>query len=155
MTTAKQFLSTVIAPTLAQIGLDSKAAEELLLGTALQESELIHRRQIGGGPGLGYYQMEPATHDDIWDNYLKYHKALAAKIEALVAPSKDRLTALEMNDRYATAMARVLYLRAPAPLPPAGDIEAMAQYWKRYYNTPLGAGKPEQFVAKWKKYVGS
>lgn len=155
MTTAKAFLSTVIRPTLAQIGLDSTAAEELLLGTALQESDLTHRRQIGGGPGLGFYQMEPATHDDIWNNFLKYRKGLATKIEALVAPSTDKLTALEQNDRYATAMARVLYLRAPEPLPPAGNIEAMAKYWKKYYNTPLGAGKPEQFVAKWKKNMGS
>jgi len=36
-------------------------------------------------------------------------------------------------------------------LPQAGDLAAMAAYWKKFYNTPLGAGKPEQFVAKWRK----
>lgn len=152
---AKTFRSTVIVPTLQQIGLYSEAAADLLLGTALQESNLIHRRQIGGGPGRGYYQMEPATHDDIWKNYLAYRKKLAATIGGLVAAGGDRLRALETNDTYATGMARVHYMRVPAPLPSSGDVKAMANYWKLHYNTVLGVGTAKQFVDNWNRVMGS
>jgi len=154
MPTAKHFLTSVIRPTLIQIGLHSKAAEELLLGTAIVESDLKHRRQLGGGPARGFFQMEPATHDDIWDNYLKYRNELAEKVGALVVPYRDGLTALEHSDRYASAMARIHYLRVSEALPAAGDIKAMAKYWKKYYNTSAGKGKPEHFVAKWKANMG-
>jgi len=73
MTQATDFRRDVIAPVLQKSGLDSEAAEELLLGTAVQESlNFKYRRQMGGGPARGYFQMEPATHDDIWDNYLQF-----------------------------------------------------------------------------------
>jgi hypothetical protein len=155
MATPQLFLATVIRPTLIQIGLHSKSAEELLLGTAIQESDLTHRRQIGGGPGRGLFQMEPATHDDIWKNYLKYRKKLAEKVGILIVPYKDELTALEFSDRYAAAMARVHYLRAPEALPSSGNVAAMAKYWKKYYNTPCGAGTEAQYIVKWKAYVSS
>lgn len=47
MPTPQEFLTTVIRPTLIEIGLHSTAAEQLLLGTAMQESDLVHRRQSG------------------------------------------------------------------------------------------------------------
>jgi hypothetical protein len=69
--TPQVFLTTIIEPVLhhlTEIPYD-RAAAQLLLGTALKESlQLKYRRQIQG-PALGYYQMEPATHDDIWNNY--------------------------------------------------------------------------------------
>jgi hypothetical protein len=43
-------------------------------------------------------------------------------------------------------MARLVYLRAPSPLPQDDDIEALAAYWKKYYNTDLGAGKVQDFI---------
>jgi hypothetical protein len=70
------FVRATIGPVLRQLGLDEyrmQAAEELLLGTALQESGLIYRRQLNNGPALGLFQMEPATHDDIWADFLTYH----------------------------------------------------------------------------------
>lgn len=146
------FLVDTIRPTLQSIGLHTPAAEQLLLGTAMQESNLVHRRQLGNGPARGYFQMEPATHNDIWNNYLAFKPTLGAKIASLLsAPTADRIGELEHNDRYACAMARAHYHRVPAALPAEGDIVGMAHYWKRYYNTVLGAGKPEEFLTKWRK----
>jgi hypothetical protein len=134
--------------------LDTLGAEQLLLGTALQESHLSHRRQIGG-PALGYFQVEPKTHDDVWNNFLKYRPQLAAKVNQLLSsPTANKIKELENNDKYATAIARIIYLRAPAPMPPLNDIPKMAAYWKRYYNTALGKGKEADFVSNWKKYNG-
>ena len=62
--------------------------DERLLGTARVESDLRHRRQIGG-PALGLFQMEPATHNDIWESYLKYRAQLAERVQKLLTSEKD------------------------------------------------------------------
>ena len=100
--------------------------------------------------------MEPLTHDDIWNNYLKYHPELGKAIIDLMKPADDenKLLALEQNDRYACAMARAHYARVSKPLPKAGDVDAMAQYWKRYYNTKGGKGDEDKYREKWNKTMG-
>ena len=154
---AQHLLDSAIRPALVSIGLHSVAAEELLLGTAIVESQLVHRRQIGGGPALGLFQMEPDTHHDIWMNYLSnpQFKGLAARVGLLVVPYKDNLTALEHGDTYAAAMARIRYKRVKDPLPKSGDVKAMAGYWKTHYNTRKGRGIPEEYEIKWKQHDAS
>ena len=54
----------VIEPVLKTLDLYSEDAVNLVLGTACVESECgrwLH--QLGTGPALGIYQMEPDTHD--------------------------------------------------------------------------------------------
>lgn len=155
MTKLSDFRNNIIKPVLQQMGAANLAAEELLLGTAIQESLFLkYRVQMGGGPAVSYFQMEPATHNDIWDSYLKYRGELAAKaIAFLSSPSADKVAELESNDNYATAMARIHYMRVPAKLPESGDIAGQANYWKQYYNTPLGKGKPSEYIEKWNHYL--
>ena len=141
------FRNYVLRPTLEQIKLWSNAAEMLLLGTALVESQNMHYlHQLAGGPALGVYQIEPRTHDDIWDNYLKYRKELRRDVLAYLAPVPEPKEQLITNLAYATVMARIFYLRVPAPLPVATDYRGLANYWKQHYNTELGAGIPDKFV---------
>ena len=157
-TTAKAiaFRDETVVPALNAISLYSQAAAELLLGTALQESKLVYRRQIGGGPARGLFQMEMPTHDDIFTNYLKYRSTLRnAVLQLKSSPTAKAVDELTDNDAYATAMARVLYKRAPKALPKAGDVAAMAAYWKQYYNTPLGAGTVDQYIASWSSVMGA
>ncbi len=148
----KQLLELVIRPTLKKIDLHSEAAEQLVLGTIWQESRGKYIKQVGGGPALGLAQMEPATHDDIWRNYLAYKYTLANSIIRLastecfdngVMPDVNELIG---NLCYAVAMCRVHYLRVKAPLPKAGDEIGLAAYWKEHYNTYLGAGTVKEFV---------
>ena len=123
---ATVFQNSVITPALEAIGLSSTSAAELLLGTALVESRLVWRRQLGNGPARGLFQMEMATHDDIWKNYLAYRSSLAGKIKNLKSIlNADPESELENNDQYAAAMARVHYKRAPVALPAPGQIEAL------------------------------
>ncbi len=130
------FHDYVIKPTLDQLGLDQPGASFLLLGTALVESGLDRVRQIGGGPALGVYQMEPATHDDLWQNWLAPRRPeLARGVERLVAQWPPGATQLMVNNAYATAMARCLYARRPEPLPAPLDLDAHALYWKTHFNT--------------------
>ncbi|WP_216670973.1 hypothetical protein [Mangrovicoccus sp. HB161399] len=148
--TAQSFVTQVIEPVLCRLTEIpfSAAAAQLLLGTALHESGgLKFRRQLGSGPARGLFQMEPATHNDLWKNFLAFKKPLAAEVEALLsAPGADKVAELETNDNYAAAMARVHYWRAPAALPKAGNTTGQATYWKRYYNTPLGKGTPKKYL---------
>lgn len=155
MNKALKFQQEIIRPVLAKMGGSNLAAEELLLGTAVQESlNFKYRRQMGNGPARSYYQMEPATHDDIWQNYLKYNAKRAELVASfLSSPTANKHDELETNDEYATAMARVHYMRVKEALPKQGDIQAQANYWKQYYNTPLGKGKPAEYIEKWQLYV--
>ncbi len=150
----KQFKKYILVPTLHEIGLYSKSAEQLVLGTAVYESgglKYIHQRD--GGPALGICQMEPATHDDIWNNYLKYKIDLQYKITALAAFGGFLPEDLMYNLRYAVAMCRVHYLRKKEPLPEAGDYIEQARYYKKYYNTYLGKGSVDKYLEAYSKYV--
>ena len=42
-----------------------EAARQLILRTGAAESGYQTRRQYGGGPARGFWQMEPATEEDI------------------------------------------------------------------------------------------
>jgi hypothetical protein len=158
------FVSEVIEPVVTGLGLDAEpaGAVQLLLGTALQESGgLVYRVQLGGGPARGLFQMEPNTHDDIWDNFLQYRHTLADKVrQFLGAGEEEDAQLLTDNDKYAAAMARVQYYRmgqvvGKRPIPAANDIAAMAAYWKSYYNTGFGAGTDAEFLTTWDTHGGN
>lgn len=146
-----QFRRAIIRPALETIELYSLAAEELMLGTALQESGLRYLEQLGGGPALGLWQMEPETHDDIHDNYLVYRPELLQRLMLLTNLAIP--LALTAQLWYAAAMCRIHYYRSPDPLPAAGDLPAQAAYWKRIYNTEQGRGTKAEYVANWRKYM--
>jgi hypothetical protein len=138
----------VIRPTLKHIELWSPASENLVLGTALVESKAEYLRQLQG-PALGLWQMEPETHDDIWENYLRYQHELGLMVTELTTSAALTEGSLELigNLYYGAAMCRVHYRRVTEPLPDDRDAQGMARYWKRYYNTSKGAGTVEKAVA--------
>jgi hypothetical protein len=139
----------VIRPTLQYIELWSQAAENLVLGTALVESKAEYLHQING-PALGLWQMEPATHDDIWDNFLKYRPSMRDLLHEIQCPAQFTSGANELigNLYYGAAMCRIHYWRAAEALPQAKDAEGMARYWKTHYNTPAGKGTVEKALPR-------
>ena len=143
----------VVRATLTYLRMWSAPAEELLLGTAVQESGLRYLRQFDAGPARGVYQIEPATHDDIVKRYLKRRTALRERIDALAAPEPSRIDQLATNLAYATAICRLKYWMDPKPLPEADDIDGLAATWKRVYNTRLGKGKASEFAANYRRHV--
>lgn len=141
-----------ITDTLKKIGLYSENAVELIMGTFAQESNFKYTRQIGGGPALGYGQMEPATLNDIIANDLKYKPELMGKIMKACGIVSFKPEMLVDNISLMICMTRVHYLRVTEPLPSHKDVWAIAEYWKKYYNTTLGKGKVEEFVDNYKRY---
>jgi len=147
----EQFRLLIVRPTLEYMGLHSPAAEELIMGTAAQESRFTYLHQLGTGPALGLFQMEPATHNDIWANFLRYQHDLAGKARDLVSPryrDGDAVLAgaLIGNLEYACAMCRIHYRRKKDPLPEASDIDGLGEFWKQHYNTTQGKGTVDEFV---------
>jgi hypothetical protein len=128
-------------------------AEELLLGTAAQESHLgTYRRQIGGGPGTGIYQIEPATEQSLWTDYIDYRGDLAVAITRVCGVRRPDVYQLEMNLAYQHIMCRLRYWAwVKEPVPPT--LNSQALYWKEHYNTEMGAGKPEEYISSYRRLV--
>ncbi len=151
----QQFRELIIRPSLKPLDLYSEAVEEVLILVLAQESlGLSYLKQVEG-PALGPFMMEPATHADLWSNYLANNKELRYKIlETLnlkLAPTQEMLV---YNLKYATIMARVFFLRIPDPLPLASDVKALASYWKRFYNTLKGKGTVEEAIGNYERFIG-
>lgn len=144
----------IIQPTLTYLGLYNPSAEELLMLTAATESRLGFYLHQVEGPAIGIFQVEPATHDDIWANFLSYRSSLCYRINNLV-PQERRRQASQMagNLYYATAIARVHYLRDPEPFPEADDIRGLAETWKRVFNTHPGSGTVNKAIDNYRELV--
>jgi hypothetical protein len=146
----------LITDTLLDIGLHSEDAVQLLLLTVAVESDFgSARRQRGGGPGLGVYQIEPTTHNWLVGSYLtSLHKKLP-NLKESVSKYTTAWQAQEVtdNDRYATCVARLKYLSIPHPLPRAGDVKGMAYYWKHWYNASPRGTPVEEAIRKYARYV--
>ncbi len=149
----EQFCRFVIRPALELLDMGSPAAEALLLGTAAQESALgRYLHQLGSGPALGVFQMEPATYRDIWRNYIRFRPQISGRLAAYW-PMEPEPEQMIIDLRLAAVMCRLHYRRVPEPLPEANDVSALAAYWKRYYNTVAGMGTESQFKRSWRKLV--
>lgn len=159
----RQVLEIGIRPALRVVaqawsGAASEAAERLLLGVAAHESRGFHfLSQSPTGPARGLWQMEVATHHSLWANFIAGREGLAIALRSLATASSGNVppTADEMawNLRYGAAMARAFFLAVRERLPDSEDIPGMAMYWKRYWNTALGKGRPEQFVKAYATFV--
>jgi hypothetical protein len=154
MINQKQFRELIIQPTLNALQLYSDDAEELLIFTMATES-------LGGtyikqvkGPALGVYQCEPATHQDLWVNFifnrLPILTLMTMHFHTPRVPNPDRLI---YDLRYATAIARLHYRRFAEPIPSKSDVEGMWEYYKQYYNTPKGKADKDKSIEAYKKYI--
>jgi len=122
----------------------SLGAENLLIGTAVQESHLGKwLEQMEDGPAVGIFQMEPRTYKDILKNVVPAfvkHTGL----------SKDdfpkNAEILKYDIRLAIISARYYYARFKEKLPHCTDIYGQARYWKKYWNTEKGAGTEDQYI---------
>ena len=145
----QQLLDYIIKPTHQYMGgnYESKSANFLSLCTAAIESNCGEYIKQINGPALGIWQMEPDTHDDIWqfcDAFLV--RDFEHLIERLASESANdsNLIDLIVCPSYACAIARLKYSMDPNPLPEyTGDSEidlpAFYDYYKLVYNTEFGA----------------
>lgn len=136
-------LARLIRDALRPTPMLSESAVHLLLGTAAVESHMgTYLYQLPTGPALGIYQIEPTTYYWLRGRYGRKYDFFDASEERLV-----------YDLRLSTLVARLRYWVDPEPLPYAYDIDALAHYWKRVYNTRLGKGNPSKFVERYRTLV--
>lgn len=150
----QDFLNQAIRPALLKLPqkMRSVDAEAMILAICLQESELRHRRQIGG-PARGYAQFEligvrgvlehPATKGQA--------EALCAILDVPVAP-ETVYEAIAWQDMLAVVFARLALWRDPAPLPYESEPDAGWQYYVRQWKP--GKPHPQKWAANWDQAWG-
>ena len=153
-TPLSQLKALVVRPICTALGHAEPAAINLVTGTAVAESDAVYIEQVGGGPARGLWEMEQATHDDIWANFLAYQPDLAAVVSGLLT-HQDRFEQLVTNTAYACAMCRIDYLRAPEPLPAADDAAGLSAYHKQHYNSSLGKANAAANVPKFQLAIAA
>ncbi len=155
-----QWLKHVVRPTLEHLavveaGIGGLASEQLMMGTVIAESGLSALAQIGGGPALSMFQIEPATFKDIYYRYLQKpgKEALQIAIKELQVDAFGPLAQLAGNRFFACGIARIRFWMVPAKLPNLDDLEAMGAYYKKWYNTAGGAGDADRWVDLYRQFV--
>jgi len=139
----KDQFKDLIERTLKKYGLYSESAVNLLLGTAAQESRFgTYLKQLGNGPALGIFQMEPET-------FAWLKRVYGTKYNVAHFDPQHLETSLEC----AIVFARLRYRIVPTSLPAPDDIHGLAEYWKHWYNTSKGKGRQEDFIENYRRYV--
>jgi hypothetical protein len=149
--TPNQMLLCIISPTLSLLpgALDSPAAEVMLLAIALQESRLVHRRQING-PARGYWQFELGGVRGVLNHHAaRDHAAPLCSVLGYAADDGIVYGAIEHNDVLACAFARLLLYSDPQRLPKLGAESAAWDYYLR--NWRPGRPHPETWPEMYRR----
>ena len=139
-------IKEIIEWTLKEMNMYSEDAADLIFRTGMAETGYKAIRQYGGGPALGFFQVEPETIKDTIENYASYRPEVQKSLLMLGYSNKDMEVRVMSNIALQVAFCRLKYKRDRAPLPKAGDLSAQSRYWKRVYNTMEGKGTLEHFM---------
>jgi len=142
----------------------SAEARELLMMTAAIESNLgDYVRQHGGGPARGIFQVEKLTENDVhrWLGR-PVNAKLKEKIHKLAGDPPPGIDPAQFDLDYQIALARCFYRMKPEALPTVKMVEdrpdydsivRMARYYKKWFNTYLGASTEKKAIDKYCKYA--
>jgi len=152
----REQFKTIITQKLEEFGYGvcSPVAVNLLLGTAAQESRFgTYLYQLGGGPALGVFQMEPITEADIWRNYLSFKHKIKYRVTHICNTDGPDVDKLQYDLGYQIVMVRLQYYRRPEPLPAADDLSGLAKYYKLHFNSVIGKATEADFIKNYQLYV--
>ena len=97
----------LVKKVLYPLGLDSRGAINLILGTAAQESRFgTYLVQRGGGPAVGIFQIEPTTFKYLQGKYSQKYPIIAGRVAE----------EMEWDLRLSIIMCRLKYLSIPEKL---------------------------------------
>jgi hypothetical protein len=149
------FHKYVTVPTCQALGPKLATPDACLLVTltGVAESGLREIDQRTGpgdatlGPGYGLFQIEVGTYNSLLKDFLRYRPALDGALRQFLAPEPSAIMQLATNLAFGAAVCRLRYYWRPEPRP-GFELRAMAEYWKRFYNSAAGKGTVEGFIAK-------
>ena len=139
----------IVRPALEQLNEWSQSAEDLLLGTAAQESKLGFRMRSGHDNGQGLYNISARAHLKIWDEYLVKDPELASRLRGLASQHqflKSPHTELIYNLSYASGVAWMIYKRCHLKLPDKASVHELANFWLNYYRAKDGTNGVDQNI---------
>ena len=142
----KEDIKKIINWSLNNLDMNSEDVSVLVFRTGMAESGYRHLSQMGSGPAVGFFQVEPATIDDTWNNYAVYRNPIMDILKNMGFDPDDSRMRVMSSIALQAAFCRLKYRRDRLAIPPADDLYAQAAYWKRVYNTVLGKGSVEHFV---------
>jgi hypothetical protein len=155
-------IESIVHDTLYKIDMHSDDAVALIMGTGAVESQFKYLKQLNDGPARSWWQVEPATGLDNYDNYLQYRLGIREKLSVACLGNSNMTymdmtyetveQLLEINIAFAISMARIKYRRVPKPLPDQLDIEGQADYWLKYYNAG-GKGSKSKYISSVKSVL--
>ncbi len=150
MLNINQFRELIVKSSLTDLLLYSQDAEELLIFTCAVESLGGSYLQQLNGTAIGIYQIEPVTYNDLWNNFIIHNNKIVLQLmnnfDVNRMPSEARII---YDLRFATAISRIFYRRIDESLPPADDVNAIWDYYKKYYNTHKGKSEKEESIRKY------
>ena len=121
-------------------------AYNLVFETGMAESGYRALEGYGeGNPAVSFWQLEPATIRDTWENYITYRKPLIEAVYKLGLIEENKVFSVFSNIALASAFCRIYYRRMPGAIP--HSMPERAAYWKRFYNTIKGRGTVDHYVA--------
>lgn len=134
--------------------MDTPEARVMLLAIGMQESRLVHRRQIKG-PARGFWQFEQGggVRGVLNHDVSARHANMVCAVRGVWPKSESVYKAIENDDVLAAAFARLLLWTDPKPIPTDKDAA-----WALYERT-WRPGRPhkeswEAFFEAAQKYVG-
>jgi hypothetical protein len=120
-------------------------AYNLVFETGLAESGYRAIEGYGeGNPAVSFWQLEPDTIRDMWDNYIIYRKPLIEACYKLGLIEANKVFSVFSNIALASAFCRIYYRRKPGAIPKT--MPARAEYWKKHYNTYKGRGTVDHYI---------
>ena len=127
----------------------SPAAIQLLVMIAAHESGgFRHVKQMGNGPAKGLLQMEPVGLQEV----VRYSQIRAERFASLPDLTAIHLEQLVFDAEMAVLCARVFFMAKPEPLPAVNDIEGLAKYAKKHWNTHTGKATWEDYAKAYRRY---
>jgi len=141
-------LKEIVEEVLYRLDAYSDDALTLVMRTGAAESGYRELRGRGeGNPALGFWQVEPKTIVDIWDNFVLYRPHYRNVLLSLGYDEANPKFCILSNIGLQVAFCRLKYLRDSKRIPGWSNIEAQGRYWKRVYNTELGKGTLQHFLS--------
>lgn len=154
---ASDLRELIVKPYLKGLGEYSEVAENLLLGTAAQESRMGLHCYCEQTKGFGLYRITAEKHVELWDTYLVLFPDLASQQRGLASQQqflKNPHSELVTNLAYTTGMAWMIYRRAGVDTSKSLDCAALAQLWAAHFdNGTHSMRNADDFIQTYRKLV--
>jgi len=146
--TSRTHLYDMVDDVVACLG-GGENAKKLLLETAAAETGLGEAVDTSWWTGIGLMQFDKIGFDDVKQ---RTSPAVKDKVLHCFGIDIDRVehTDLRWSPLLSLVFARLKYRLVPSAIP--STLEGRAAYWKKWYNSELGAGTPQHYIESAKKY---